>query len=662
MADLSVLPGLQQVIQCGYNSVRGNFAGEPVFALTFTSGRTVDYGPYGESKTYLVPDGVGINLATSVFESSTCEVLETTSDYDSYFSASMSGSMSYMSYSASVSSSLAFRGSLFQKTSTTYAVNFGGNKVYAAQRNLLGSLDSSFASALGALPLDPSTPSGREAYFAFFDLYGTHYFADGTFGAYYTMQTEIEETLYEESSEQDITAAVDAAYNSATSSGKMSVSVQSTNSSFLQENSSSFAFKFFTNGGDGSAGSEDIATFNKSAYYNPIVLLDLTGFTPATVKPLSDLIAQGSEHDARVDAFTNALHDYIDLACDAEGLIASPRAMNAAEVYTATNDGFVLGYIQRGVDSSGNQTDGDRAYLTCAMDIVNSSSDTPKTIRGAASMHYDSRDDSRIWCSSFATPVRKGDRWQATYKITKKSPTAAVTFVPLTLPDDVAFGSWQTLSPATYTMTQPGFVVGIVDCYNSSGNDTRGYLQAMLQLQPDTPLQIGTATSAHYDPDSDDYVQTNSFCMPVPAGHTFSLLSVASKGTPSINAYWLPLTATSCEVQSVQTSSVNVVHTADTDGFLLLFLNCGKDGSRGRVIAYTSDDDSLLADATTRSQLVPKAETSAHFDKDDDRWVPFQSVLVPIGKGLSFYADYAAVDGSPSVTAYWIPIVPKEPE
>ncbi|NUP05009.1 MAG: hypothetical protein HOW73_02995 [Polyangiaceae bacterium] len=646
MSDVRVLPGLKGPIQFGYNALRGNFAGEAVFVLSFDEGEIVEYGPDGAKEEYAIPDGVGIDLGTSTYKSSTTDLLETTSDYDSYFSSSVSGSMSYMSYSASVNSSLAFRGSLFQQKSTYYAADFGMNKVYYAQRNVIGALEPTFEAALAGLPLACTTTDEREAYFKFFDLYGTHYFKRGSFGCYYAMQTEIESTLVEESQQTEITGSIDAAFNEVTTSGSMSVDVASTNSSFLSNNQESFSFEFFTYGGDGSSAEGDISKFYTSAYGNPIMLMNLTNLPPAVASPLSDLIAPADDHAAREKAFTDALQAYIEAATEGDGLLGTQEELSVNVQHTAAHDGFLVGNVTRDDD-----TDGDRATLVLVADPTSTATTYPTTSRAGLSMHYYSKDDHHVFVSSLTTPIRKGDKWCANYSVGSKKPIVNFAFQPLSITNGAAFGEWKSAPiGSAQTATTGGMLVAMISC---TQDGARGYIQGYQTMGGG--LAQCAAASGHYYKDHDEWIKYNSFCMPVPAGSAYQVKLVASHGSPTATAFWLPIEGDLGLIEAPISDNGNVKQ-AETDGILLGMINAPDDGDRGSLKVYVADSEEDI-EGDNYKKLLPTMATSIHWYKDDDRWVPYNSVCVPIPRGMFYRAVTKSTSGTIASRLTWFPLV-----
>jgi len=629
MANL--LPGLQACIQNGYNTVRADFLGAPIFDLAFYKGVTVRYGLSGEQEAYDVPDGISITVATSSENSTSSVLLETTSDYDEYFSSSVSGSMSYMSYSASVDSSIAYHGSLFQQGSSAYTVNFGKEQVYQARRNDTTALNANFKAALDALPSTYGGEADREAFFTFFDTYGTHYLEEGIFGGYYTMETRIDESLMESSEQTDVTAGIQAGFEGITSSGSLSVSAAYGSSSFLSQHKSQTSISIYTNGG---TPNDDVNTYFQSIYANPILLFNLSASAMSTVQPLSALISD----TAKKAAFDSALQDYILAAAEAEGLIASPQPRADKEVYRAASDGFVVATIVK-------KDDGSRGTVTMTTD----SKASPATCRAMASIHKYGNSDSHIDAASLTAPVKAGDYYSTVMTTTSKNPQVTVSFVPLASGGDGTFGDWTSINAnAAYTAASSGLVVAFINCPKDDGS--RGFIIGQ-QGSDATGLVDVMSSSAHFYSKEDDWVPCESFCMPVPAGSTYKVSFLITSVSPVATAYWLPIKSPDVSLSKPESRTKGTVYQAETDGFLIGMLNASSDGARGHLeIHVDAFEDDLDAASTVR------ATTYVHYYKKDNRWVPRNSVMVPITKGSFYKAVYTATSGKPAVTLNWVSV------
>lgn len=629
----NVLPGLFYPIQNGYNALRADFLGKPVFALTYDQGVTVPYGTTLDNSTdYAVPDGVTTHVVTATYTSSESTLLETESDYDEYFSASVSGSMTYMSYSASASSSLAFHGSLFSSKSSYYALNFGREQVYLARRYDTSNVLPDFTAALSALPATLEEPGAENAYFTFFDTYGTHYLESGIFGGYYTMETRIDDSLVDSTSERDVTAGVQASFDDMAQSGKLEASMAYGSSSYLSEHESQTSVQIYTNGG---MPNDDKNLYFESIFANPILLLSFDDNQKSVFQPLSRFIAD----EVRRSTFDKAIQRYIDGAAEQEGMLGSPHPRDFDEAYKASGDGFVTSTITF-------KSDGDRGSVLVYSDGFTN----PSVVRGAASMHSYASGDCRVKQSTLTIPVRAGEYFNLHWSASHGHTVADASFVPFGFGSDIAFGAWQE-APLNEPVVAPsdGFVVAVIQC-SSDGDGDRGYILGQ-QGRDAQSLTTVAATSAHFFKDGDDWIPCQSFVMPVAKGTTYSLPFKITSKQPMATAYFLPVEGEPL-IEPMQARSNKTAYQAETDGFLLAWIDCSKtDGSRGTISVAVSGDAEDLGDAG-----AVRGITSAHYYQPHNRWVPHNAMMVPVQKGEFYKAVCEKTSEHPAFLLNWVPL------
>ncbi|MFO0555877.1 MAG: MAC/perforin domain-containing protein [Polyangiaceae bacterium] len=638
MSETLVLPGLETCMRNGYNALRASFLGAPVFVLTYDNPANVlEYGPSDDRTVYRYPDSTSVSSEPFTSNSSTTEIFESSSNYDDYFSASVQGSMSYMSYSASASSSIAFHGSMFSSKSNYYAVNFGMEQVYSAKRIDVGTLEADFTAALAALPASAETEAEIEAYFDFFERYGTHYLVTGGFGGYYTMQTTISESTMEKSSSVDAAASISVGFQSVTSSGSLDASVAYGNSSFLSDSETVSTVTFYTNGGTYNT---DIQAYFSSVYSAPILLLNLTGATPVVVSPLSDLIpADSADRDARVAAFNTALTAYVAEDDGDLSMLSPPEGQQISTNFVASHDGFVLATILE-------VNDGDRGKFICQAGPQSSTSNVPSTLVGACSIYAYDKKDMHVPASGVTFPVRAGYKWNATFTPGSGKPDTAVGFVSLNLPPGVSLGPSQTMQigAVPITLASDGFLVGVVNC---TGNNSRANLAVALREG------IFAECSAHYDKDDDEWVSCASVCLPVQAGESASFYTSALSGTPTFSTFFVPIQGATGVVGAMMQTAYNQIIQAETDGFLVALLVETASGDKATVSVFVASDPSDLADT---DGYRPRLATSIDYDTGENRRIQYNTITVPIAKGEWYKVDLQKT-GKPQLQIRWIPIL-----
>ncbi len=624
----TLLPGLSLPIQNGYNVVRADFLTRAVFDLTYNEGKTIQYGPdLGTQGTYDVPDGVDVQNDTGTYSSSSTRLLETATDYNQYYTASVAGTVTSTSFSGSASSSLAYHGQLFTSVSSSYALNFGREKVYHANRTLTTQyLSQAFKDALGQLRWT-STP---EDYRAFFDAWGTHYLKYGIFGGFYTMETRIDDTLLESSTSTDVTAGVQAGFNGVVQSGQLSAEGAYGSSSWLSSHRSQTSVTISTSGG---TSDESISVYYRSIFANPILLLFFVeNKAPSAFGLLSDFMAD----DADKTRFNEAVQDYIDSAASAEGMLGSPRVQSVNRIYKAKFDGLVTGVISKNVS-------GDRGYLQAAAD----GSDNPTTLRGAASMHWNDGMNNWITQSSFTVPVRAGDYDNTTYTTTWGTPPARLALTPFGLGTDVVLGaSTDVTVDEVQTAPSDGFVTAMIDCSN---NGARGSILGQQGASSDALVTVA-GSSAHLDTNKNNWVRCQSFCMPVAAGQVYRVATLLGAGKPTMTACFTPILGGHALLGAMRDRTNKISSQAETDGFVLAYIDASTASYRGALsvsVARLAEDLPIV---------VPRALTSAYYNNKDDRWLPYNTVMVPVERGSWYQVSMEPSWGSPSVYIRWVPL------
>jgi hypothetical protein len=632
-------PELANYIENAYNAKDGNFLSLPVFALTYTKGQTVNWG----SGQRDIPDAVSASAASQFYSRQTSVLMEDQADYDRLYSASVNAEYSGVSWSGSVQSSFLYHGNMFSSTSSTYALNSFAQSVLTFERRPItaAALTSEFAAALSALPVDISTSPNQAAYFAFFDSYGTHYAQYGTMGGTVVMETEIDDSVFESTTAIEVSASLSVGYQGIVASGKMDVSAAYKSSDFLYKHRNDIRISLNVMGGLYSP-DESIAAWQQSIYNSPSLLLNV----PNQMKPaltqlrcVSNLVGLVSGLSATVATnIEQLLPAYLTPAYFADGMLGSPRNIAFAQVkQAALGDGFLFGTIQQ-------TNNGDRGYLQG----FNDDTANPSVQRACASQHWYMQADDWIGSASMMMPMPKGSYYTATTQTTSGEPQSSLNFVAFGNIDATCFGDWQNVAVNTPIQAPcDGFVVASIDWAGQDG--ARGTIIGSQWASGATPNAVA-GSSQHYYSGSDIIVPTNSFCMPVTKGINYKVALNQTSGTPKGAAYFVPMQDGVAALGGFQQRQAGRTYQAQTDGFLLAFLNANNDGDRGQINLFS------YANVAELTKLGMLGSTSMHFYTGSDTWVPCNSVTIPVSQGNFYTANYMATSGNPAVSLLWVPV------
>lgn len=633
---MSTLPGLQSPIQFGYDATRGDFAASPVFTLTYDHGTVIHY----DGKDYPVPDGIQVDTSSGTYSSSKTVLLRTKADYSDYYSASLTAAgsttnpMTQMSFTGSADSNLAFHGTLFTVSRKCYALDFGRQQVYKAKRDKLTAstfLTKGFTEALNAL----GTNSKNEEYFAFFHTWGTHYLSDGIFGGFYTMETSIDDSLFETSSRKTVEGGVQAGFDGIVSSGSLDFNVAYQSSTWLSQNKTSTEVTIWTNGGKPAKTTDE---FFKSVFQNPLLLLFFVETNaPTQFRPLSAFCA--SEEARR--SFDQALQKYLDRALRRDGALGSPEPREEGTVYPVRFDCVLTGLIS-------TRANGSRGFLQAFSDA----SANPKVLRGAASMHDYTKTFNYVTQASLTTPLRQGDHFLVQQSNDGVSRSA---LMPVGFHTDVRFGAWQDVSFNTPRIAEADcLVVGIIDI---PGNGPRGTIQGQQWLNGEMTTVVASSGHANTNFNGDSWIRCESFCMPVARGTKYQVVTAASAGTPGFYAYALPLEGGHALFGAYEARDPGKRYRAETDGMLVAYIDASVTRTGGRASAYVALTTEDLA------KVPARAFTSAHFDQGNDRWFPYNAFTAPVEKGSWYQVSYENLGGSAKLILNWVPLLkPLVPE
>lgn len=631
-------PELTNYVANAYNAKDGNFLGKPVFALTYNEGKTVLWGPERIDKD--IPDQISASIGTDHKEVSESLLMEGKADYDRSFSASVDAQYSGVTYSGSIQSSLLYHGNLFSSSSSFYALNFYLQTILTFERHDNTALEPDFAAAVNLLPEDISSPDNQQKYFDFFDDYGTHYASFGTMGGTIVMETDIQDSLLETSTETEVSAAVSAGYNGVVSSGSLNASTAYSSSEFLSEHRSSISIYLNVMGGLYAPG-EPIINWVNSTYDTPRLVLRVPSVSQevTTLECISNLVAVAGASAQIAENIVSSIHNYVMQATLEDGsLLTSPNTIDFDRVYNTSSGGTVAGdgFVICSIESVAN---GDRGYVQ-AFDSTNPD---PTTLLTTASQHYYTNHDHETPSASLTMPTPNGTNFTIHKQSTAGSPLTSLKFIGLGNVGEEGLGSWQAIDLGS-TMSAPadGFVTAYVDWNNSDG--ARSYVQGFQNNE------IIAAASQHYYYHTDTLIPTNSFCMPICKGTPYSVVFSPTAGSPTAQAFFVPLSEAYLFFESFQSRSANKVYQAQTDGFLVAYLYEQANGDRGFVDLYSYPDENELI------KLGKLASTSIHSWNGSDIQIPYNSAMIPVSRNNSYTVNFTPTAGKPAVKLLWMPL------
>ncbi len=627
MIDKILLPGLAKPATNGFNMKELNFLGSHVFKLTYEKGKTIQYGLAGKLKIYDEPDSISIGTGKYSFSQSNTIILKTKYDYDNMFSANFSGSFSSPTYSASIKSSLMYHGNMFQETDSSYTLNWDLQQVYNIERDL-DSLQFSdeFKKEISKIKPDDASSVFKD----FFERFGTHFLTKCSFGGFMTMETSIKDSLINKLTEKQVSAGISAGYNGIINSGKISVDVAVKNSKFISDNRSSIDINIDVNGGQRE---DDLSDYFKTIYDLPIPLTE----NPESLfccEPISDLIEQAGGSVELKTRMDREIEVYINSGIGEDGIFEPPREKNNSQIYCPTQAGFLLTCMN--INDNGN-----RGYTQS----YSHNNQPLKQIRGSSSVHYYTQSDTIVPSSSSIIPIGKNNYYMNKYSSTSGKPKEKTTFWPLSI------GNFDDPIPVmskiglTQVSKQDGFVYCSIE-YDKNGD------RGDIEINQDG---IKTGASMHYYEGHDTWVQKNSFCFPVRKDIPYTITVGKSSGEPTVTAFFCALNGELGFGNPVEQKQ-DVVNTADSDGFLIAYLDKANNGDRSQLRVYSNKDNNLLR----VKNAIPIAMTSIHYYENSDTIVPKNSVMVPIAKGNFFVCEIKDTAGHANNYIQFIPFVIKK--
>ncbi|MBV9990715.1 MAG: hypothetical protein JOZ72_05420 [Alphaproteobacteria bacterium] len=615
----------------GYNAKKADLLRGEIFNLTYAQGKTFSW----KDTDKLCPDQITASAATHYSSVSKTLLLENKEDYDREFSAAIDAEYAGVTYSGSVESSLLYHDTLFQSSSQFYTLNFDIFTALDMRRDGItaGDLTADFTSAVASLP-DNIDGDNLRKYFDFFDQFGTHYFATGHLGGTIVMETSVEDSLLNTSSQIDIRAQISLGYESLASNGKLSVEAAYAGSEFLEAHRNQISITLHVIGGLYAAGGK-IGKWELSVYDTPAAMLGLPGSTIARpelmcLSNLANLL--GAEDKGR--CIVNALKEYMLEGELRDGLLGRTQPLEFAQVYDRTQlggDGFALVTIHA-------MQEGDRGYVEGKCNA----GANPDVWRGLASQHYYPKKNHDVPSASFTIPAPMADSFVVTETITAGHPSISARYVGLGSVDDAVLGEWREISfGAEFTADSDGFVVAWIA---AGENGSRGEIRC-----EQAGGSLLAAASMHDWGGDDIHLPNNSFCVPVRKSGRYNMVLYNGAGRSiAAKAFFVPMSDALRFFKDYEARAPNCVYSAASDGFLIACIGVAADGDRAYVNLCSHPDKALLE---SRGEL---ASTSMHYFPLSNSYVPFNTAMIPVAKGNWYTARYAVSSGGPRLYLKWM--------
>lgn len=618
-------PGLDAVLSVGYNARKGTFGGRDILNLTYGKNAKIHYGhSEGSRKQYDVPDQVRFVQQSKQSSLVLDRLLRTEEEFKQAFSIKTEVEGSGIAISAKAHFEMNTTENLFTATGSKYHFAYYFQTVSEYWLNETP-LSAGFQQRIAAL--NPSQPNG---FTKLFEDFGTHYLTHGYLGGYMTMITEIKDSLLRSSSTQEIIAGLTVGYNGLVTKGSLSVDVARSSSTFMEKHNQEMSVKTVAIGGVNQG--DDLKGWYATCFIQPLPILvsNEEANIQVTMLPITMLVAEGPVRTAMEEA----LNRYAPAQpLPPRSIFGSAQVWQAGKVEHATSDGFLIGHIW-------TESNGPRGSIIGQTDAHRS----PRTIRGAASMHYYTDSDKWGRFGHFLTPVRKNDYAVTTYTATAGNPSADYRFIPFR--DKDYLGQWQSLSLNTpFSATTDGFVVCTIQIEQDGG---RGYVFLLDTTDSTSHVRLA-ATSAHAFDKKDSRYPCQSFCAPVRQGRQIEVKSEPTWGTPTVNAYWIPLQHAA--LGEAEPLDLYRTYIAETDGLLVGVLAAEKNGARGHLFLKVGRPGSESLGDEDRLGV-----TSVHYWEASEEWLRYNTTTVPVGNRSVYRADLA--EGG-SCTLYWVPLIPR---
>jgi hypothetical protein len=632
LANEQPFPYSPNAFEFAFNVLKSGFWGSKLFDVVYNDGKTVLYGPTGDQKTYLEPDGIEISPNFLAKNTSETVSIKTASDYDRKFSTDIEGKYSGITYSGSLSSSLAFQMSLTESDDSETFMNAHNVQTYTVRRH--DELDYRTQDFLDAIEGLPSSISGSDlnSYFDFFENYGTHYFKRGAFGGSFFMKTVLSNSTFSDVSSTEIEVALDAGFRSAVQSGEMSEDTVVNSNDTLKKYVSSSAIDFSVVGG---SFTYDIVEYTNSVYTQPFLILNAFGATQqAELTPISELADDADIKDFILQALQLYLLGNQEKQ---DGIIGTAFPIETETNYSNLKyDFMVLVSIQTS------------DVLKSSFSAEVQPSGAALAERGTGSIDYNPGLNAFAQYDSFSTMLALDETYTGRFS----PPGEAIAnqwAVPIfnnneTLIDDIGAVNLNT----EITAVCDGILV--VDGNYSNGDDTfsdtaivkTGASSSGLSTVAACSLSVNVTTLS---------LSARSCLVPILAGNVYSIetSSGSSGAASSFSAVCLNLKKEVSFFGVPQVNVSNTDYTATQDGLLLILGEVADDGDTGHVNCTLTPSVGL--DVQNALALRYYVGNIAAYSINAST----QSLCVPVAKGTQYRFSDEPIDGTIKVTGSFFP-------
>lgn len=669
--DLAALPPMPPELEIpatrGFNARKGDFMGGPIFNLTFNDGQIVKYGsPSGQKEQYNIPDGMTFEGSPYSFESNSVTYLASAAEYDQKLSASTKGQVKGMGYSASASSSIAYHGNMKLNSKYTYGLMFNVQQTYEINWYDRPALSETFEQAIKSLPASLATDADQAAYRKFFDKYGTSYLKSGVFGGYMTMQNRIEEELFEQTTEKEISAGIEAGYQGMVAGGSMSAEAAYSSSSFLSKHSKDILIEIHTNGGIKPA-DDKTATYFNSVFNSPILLLDAQpqGNISLEFVDIIDLFSVAGASGNVIETAAKARDIYLLEGLKNDGVIGVPSRMAFDTVYHAS----LAGFVNYNLSKTGNHQRAQvEAWQAKTQDLLASDPFPPFTSR--ASIDYHKKDsggrDTYITRANLLLPVSANYYYRSRKSpiVSEGDPRLTGGFTPMGIGGLPALAAPENLgSPFSGSSNDPyvykkecfsdGFIVVNLSANPNAKSDNGANFTGSVQAPGSSNKTMVNATSVYWHEGKHRAnIPWQSICTPVRNGQTYYGVFQQTQADlgASYSIFWVPLQAPFTFNGALESRVTDTIYQAETDGFLTVYLSKSGGDDRGETTVYWDEENDM-------SNQEVLAQTSIQEHKDHETEIAYNSITVPIVKDRYYKVVTDTSKGTTKTVIHWIPVV-----
>jgi hypothetical protein len=650
-------PNLAAYLTNGFNAKRFDFAGMPIFGpLTYTQAQKVDYGLL--QSVYGVPDGYHVDGVAAFFTTTKKKAIQSDSDFEQTFSFGLSaeGEVRRMTakVSASVSSQLKMSGKLFHSVNQEYFLSFSIQTVCRIERarDAQGTPDKpagdAFMAAANKLPKTPASDADWNQYFAFFDLYGTHFLLSGHMGGYFMTETKTDKLIVQDRSAAEIAAAIEAGVSVTVASGSFKVDSAYSQNKFLSDMAESMTTRYECRGG---LFSTEVRPWVISVFRNPILLPGVDGMC----EPVMASIAEVFPKDRQTAAKT-ALRRYLG-----DGRILGDSVevpLNA--VKTSVSGGLLT--AQAHADKKGV------AQLVASINPKIAS--WLPDIRG--SVHNDPDSLDYLSVAQLVVPVGSSGVEQLV-TLPRNSSSAGVVsgfaeFVPLENPwvagacmipasSDPMGGAGpvkpkagETWNNATYKPRTDAML--LVTAF-ARDQGARGYVT--LKDENNTVV-AGCAVHLEMQNKSRQYTEFASFAVPVRGGVTYKLSATNSSANTEFTATQFGFT-NGIGLAAASAREPAITYEAESDGFLIGCIGDGKIEATEKQAVLT------LLSGGERGELVARASSPAAA-MAAKTWIFYGTAVLPVRRGEHYRAmlDTPSASAKPDCFLTFVPLTASVPK